>query len=134
MCPAVGREGGLGHSPREQAIKCAAWASLPLGSGIGSYTAPWGAVFPGAREQQKQSNRTEKKTTHFYTEILLEKKEKKGGERGQTLHSADLASQTLLQTGVEFLSQGNGNAPTHTGTGRGPYGMKQQQCLFKTQQ
>lgn len=65
MCPARGLGWWAGFTlPREQAIKCAAWASRPLVSGPGLYMGISKNDAPGQN----------RKKTHFGTEVLLERK------------------------------------------------------------
>lgn len=113
MCAGqAGWDGGDGVTlPGEQAIKCAAWASRPLVSGPGHYM---GSCLPRGTRTAKtlQQDRTGRPIS---AEILLERKRRKE-VKGVKRYSVDLAFQTLLHTGIEFLSQGNLSAPTHRGT------------------
>lgn len=91
---ACARWGGWGGVtlPGKQAIKCAAWASHPLVSGSGHDI---GSCLLRGTRTAKQCNGTEQEEDPFLHRDPSRKKEKEG-ERGQTLHSVDLAFQTLL--------------------------------------
>lgn len=85
MCPAGGADGGQGSLSLENKPQSAPPGPPAPWRPVLDVT--WGADFRGARDPQKQCNRTEQEEAPFLHRDPSRKKVKKGGERGQTLHS-----------------------------------------------